>query len=117
MQSPTFLTHFRNTVTRLCIKDNTNALKWEKNLFKVIPQCCIAYPYTAHDFCIIRGCKERVHLHNERNFPLAKLNTEINTRFLLNGLVHNHSVHIILLNLKKELKHFSGRKKDRRKSA
>ena len=28
---------------------------------------------------------ERVHLHNERNFPQAKLDIEINARFLLNG--------------------------------
>ena len=24
-------THLRNTMTRFCTKDNTNALKWQKN--------------------------------------------------------------------------------------
>ena len=49
---------------------------------------------------------ERVYLHNERNFPQPKLDSEINVRFLLNEqddlyfLLHNNSVHIILLNLK-----------------
>ena len=50
------------------------------------------------------GC---VHVHNERNFPQAELNSEINARFLLNEqtnifLFHNNSVHIIVLNLKKK---------------
>ena len=45
-------------------------------------------------------------VHNERNFPQAKLDSEINVRFLLNEhgdlyfLLHNNSVHIVLLNLK-----------------
>ena len=30
------------------------------------------------------GTNERVHVHNERNFPQAKLHSEINVRFLLN---------------------------------
>ena len=49
-------------------------------------------------FALSERANDRVHLHNERNFPQAKLNIEINARFLLNGLVHNNSVHIILLN-------------------
>ena len=53
-----------------------------------------------------------VHVHNEKHFPQAKLNSEVNARFLLNGhgnlyfLLHNNSVHIILLNLQKNLKSF-----------
>ena len=47
-----------------------------------------------------------MHVHSERNFPEAKLNIEINACFLLNEhgdlylLLHNNSVHIVLLNLK-----------------
>ena len=38
----------------------------------------------AHDFRVItRRANERVHVHNERNFPQAKLDSEINARFLL----------------------------------
>ena len=50
---------------------------------------------------------ERVHVHIEGNFPQAKLDSQINARFLLNGhgdlyfLLHNKSVHTILLCLKK----------------
>ena len=46
---------------------------------------------------------EPVHVHNDRNFPKAKLDSEINVPFLLNQhdclyfLSHNNSVHIILL--------------------
>ena len=56
---------------------------------------------------LARAMTERVHLYNEINFPQAKLNSEINARFLLNEhgnlyfLLHNNNVHIILLNLKK----------------
>ena len=45
---------------------------------------------------------ERVHIHNVRDFPLARLNSEINARFLLNEngdvyfLLHN-SVLVIFL--------------------
>ena len=48
-----------------------------------------------------------MHVHNERNFPQAKLDSEINACFLLNEhgnlyfLLHNNSV--ILLTLKKNL--------------
>ena len=51
-----------------------------------------------------------MHVHNERNFPQAKLDSEINARFLLNEhgdpyfLLHNNSVHIVLLNFKRKLK-------------
>ena len=63
---------------------------------------------------IAQGCpvslartNKGVHVHNERNFPQAKLDSKINVRFLLNEhgdlyfLLHNNSVHIILFNLKR----------------
>ena len=47
-----------------------------------------------------------MHLHNERNFPQAKLDSELNARFLSNkhGNLYffsllNNSVHVILFNL------------------
>ena len=49
---------------------------------------------------------ERVYLHNERNFPQPKLDSEINVRFLLNKygnlycLLLNNSLHVIFFNLK-----------------
>ena len=58
-----------------------------------------------------------MHVHSERNFPQAKLDSEINAHFLLNEhgdlyfLLHNNSVHIVPLNLKKTKK-FIGSKKD-----
>ena len=65
---------------------------------------------------------ERVHVHNERNFPQAKLDSELIFRFLLNEqgdlyfLLHNNSVHIVLLNLKENCKILSEGKKDIGKS-
>ena len=59
-----------------------------------------------------------MHLHNERNFPQANHDSEIIVRFLLNEpgdlyfLLHNNSVHIILLNLKENYKFLSEEKKD-----
>ena len=47
-----------------------------------------------------------MHLHNEGNFPQAKLDSKINVRFPLNdhggfyNLLHNNIVHINLFNLK-----------------
>ena len=58
-----------------------------------------------------------MHVHNERNSPQAKLDREINVRFLLNEhddlycLLRNSSVHIILLNLKENYKILSKGKK------
>ena len=55
---------------------------------------------------LIAENRKRVHVHNERNSPQAKLDSEMNVRFLLNEhgdlyfLSYNNSVHIILLNLK-----------------
>ena len=59
-----------------------------------------------------------MHVHNERNSPQAKLDSEIHVRFLLNEhgdlyfLLHNNSVHIVLLNLKENKKNLSEGKKD-----
>ena len=59
-----------------------------------------------------------MHVHNERSFPQAKLDSEINVRFLLNEhgdlyfLLHDNSVHIVFLNLKENLKNLSEGKKD-----
>ena len=58
-----------------------------------------------------------MHVHNERNFPQIKLDSEINVRFLLNEhgdlyfLLHNNSVHIVLLNLKEKEKNYRKEKK------
>ena len=59
-----------------------------------------------------------MHVHNERNFPQTKHDSEKNVRFLLNEhgdlyfLFHNNSVHIIFLNLKENQKILSEGKKD-----
>ena len=59
---------------------------------------------------------ERVHVHNKRNFPQAKLDSEINVSFLLNehGDLHflllNNSVRAILFNLKISKKLSEGKK-------
>ena len=69
-------------------------------------------------FASLARANERVHVHNERNFPQAKLDSEINARFLLNEhsdlyfLLHNNSVHIVLLNLKEKYKILLEGKKD-----
>ena len=51
-----------------------------------------------------------MHVHNEISFPQAKLDREINVRFLLNE--HDNSVHIVLLNLKETKKFYRKKKKD-----
>ena len=57
-------------------------------------------------FASLARANERMHKHNKRNFPQAKLNSEINVPFLLNEhgdlylLLYNNSVHIVLLKLK-----------------
>ena len=58
-------------------------------------------------FASLARANECFHVHNERNFPQAELNSEINVPFLLNEqtnifLFHNNSVRIIVLNLKKK---------------
>ena len=61
---------------------------------------------------------ERVHVHNERTSPQAKLHSNVNVPFLLNEhgdlyfLSHNNSVHIILLNIKKNKKNYRKEKKE-----
>ena len=61
---------------------------------------------------------EQVHVHNERNFPQIKLNSEINVPFLSNEhgdilfLSQNNSAHIILFHLKN--KNFYRREKKNR---
>ena len=55
---------------------------------------------------------ERLHVHNVRDFPQAKLDSEINPRFLLNEygdlyLLHNCGVQIILFKLKNKKKNCS----------
>ena len=61
---------------------------------------------TAHDFCVI-SARKLARARTQRNkFPQAKLDREINVRFLLNEhgdlyfLLHKNSVRIIFLNLK-----------------
>ena len=57
-------------------------------------------------------------MQNVINFPQARLDSEIEARFLLNEhgdlyfLLYNNSAHVILFNLKKNLKKLSERKKD-----
>ena len=61
MQSPTFLTHTCiNTMARFCIKDNTNALKWQKKKkkqFKVILLSVALCIPTVHNVRITRAPK------------------------------------------------------------
>ena len=70
-------------------------------------------------FASLARTNERVHVQNVRNFPQAKLDSEIEARFLLNEhgglyflLPDNNIANVILFNLKKKLKKFIGRKKD-----
>ena len=75
------------------------------------------HPYCARFFGPLAHANERVHEHNEINFPQAKLNSEINVSFLLNGhgnlsfLLHNNGAHTVLLNLKKTVKFYGKEKK------
>ena len=65
-----------------------------------------AHPYYARFSRHSRAQISAKHLHNERNFPQAKLDSEINAHFLLNkrGNLYfsllNNSAHDILFNLK-----------------
>ena len=84
-------------------------------MFKVIPQYCVSLQCTI--FASLARANKGVHVHNERNFPQAKLDREINAQFSLNEhgdlyfLLHNNSVRIILFNLKR-FKNLSNGKKD-----
>ena len=59
---------------------------------------------------------EYAHVHNVRDFPQARLDSEIKAHFLLNEhsdlyfLLHNNSGHVILFNLRKNRKKINGRK-------
>ena len=58
-------------------------------------------------FVSLARANERVHVQNVRNFPQARLESEIRARFFLNEhgdlyfLLHNNSAHVFLFNLKK----------------
>ena len=58
---------------------------------------------------------EYVHVHNVRDFPQARLVSELNAGFLLNEhgdlyfLWHNKSAHVILFNLKDQKKLSEGK--------
>ena len=47
------------------------ALAWKEELFKVIPQYCIAHPYCARFRGISTRKLARARTDNERNFPQA----------------------------------------------
>ena len=53
-----------------------------------------------------------MHVHNVRDFPQARPDIELKSRFLLNEhgylyfLLHNNSSHVMLFNLKKKMKKF-----------
>ena len=72
---------------------------------------------TAHDFRIISAGKQWVHAHNERNFPQAKLDSEIDPRFLLNEhwpyIFYCIIIVYILSSLIKKITELSEWKKDR----
>ena len=55
------------------------------NLFKAIPQYCIAHPFCTRFSRHIARTHERVRVQNVRDFPQNKLDNEISARFLLNG--------------------------------
>ena len=63
--------------------------------FKVIPQYCIAHPCCA--LASLARAHELVHVHNVRDFPQAKLDSEINARFLLNEHGYLYLYYIILV--------------------
>ena len=70
-------------------------------------------------FASLAHANERMHVHNARNFPQAKLDSERNVTFLFNAnddlyfLSHNNSVHVnnILFNFKKIKKFYQKEKK------
>ena len=68
-------------------------------------------------FMSLAHANEYVHMHNVRDFPQARLDSELKAHFLLNKhsdlyfLLCNNSAYVILLNLKK-MKKSSERKKD-----
>ena len=75
-----------SSITIIYRPGHTNLMthKWLTIGLKVISQYCIAHPYCARFLRHQRAQKKRVHVHNERNFPQAKPDSEINVRCLLN---------------------------------
>lgn len=69
-------------------------LKWFLSIALRIP--------TVHDFPVISACSWRLHVHNVRDFPQAKLDSKINACFPSNKhadlyfLLHEFGVKIIL---------------------
>ena len=101
----TFTIDARNMVSENCsIIGEHSGTEWPaKNTLKVIPHHCIAHPYCAQFLhhsphltyplravahkaasCIICVRKWPCTHRQQRNFPQAKLDSEINVRFLLN---------------------------------
>ena len=82
----------------LCSNLGRWVLRWFLSIALLIP--------TAHDICVISARKLARARTQQKNFPQAKLDSELNVRFLLNEhgdlhfLLHNNSVHIVFLNLK-----------------
>ena len=66
----------------------TEAVSGKKNLqIQKYPDTCgrgVSAFFKGPIFAPLARANERVHVHNERNFPQAKLDSEINARFLLN---------------------------------
>ena len=66
--------------------------------------------------CMFVRSNEHIHNFTDSHFPLARLDSKINARFLLNEhselyfLLHNNSVQVILFNLKKGEKFYSKEK-------
>ena len=59
-------------------------ITWHGCNFKVIPQYGIAHNQLRTIIASLAHANERVHAHNQSNFPQAKLDNEINVPFLLN---------------------------------
>ena len=79
-------------------------------VIEVIPQYCFAYRYCAR-------FSRHFHVHSERNFPQAKLNSKINARFLLNDHGNLYFCCIIIVYilsslLEKKIKNIIGKEKD-----
>ena len=62
-------------------------------------------------FASLARANERVHLHDEMNFPQAKLDSEINARFVLTGMVTYIIYCLIIAYMLSSLKHISEGKK------
>ena len=64
---------------------------------------CISLPRTI--FASLARAHERVRVQNEKDFPQAKLDSEINARFVLNEhgdphfLMHEFKLHMVIYNI------------------